>query len=38
MAALANDVRGFLRQGEAPEMQSLLASIDSWAHSARGPN
>ena len=38
MTALANDVRGFLRQGEAPELQSLLASIEGWTHSARGPN
>jgi len=38
MAALANDVRAFLRQGEAPELQNLLASIDGWTHSARSPN
>jgi hypothetical protein len=38
MASLANDVRSFLRQGEAPELQRLLASIDAWTHSARGNN
>jgi 2-dehydropantoate 2-reductase len=38
MAALANDVRGFLREGDAPELQSLLASIDGWTHPARGRN
>jgi 2-dehydropantoate 2-reductase len=36
MAALANDVRGFLRQGEAPELQRLFASIDGWTHAAPG--
>jgi ketopantoate reductase len=30
MASLANDVRTLLSQGEAPELQSLLASIDVW--------
>jgi 2-dehydropantoate 2-reductase len=38
MAALANDVRGFLRKGEAPKLQSLLASIDDWTRSALSPN
>jgi ketopantoate reductase len=30
MASLADDVRSFLREGEAPELQRLLASIDAW--------
>jgi hypothetical protein len=30
MASLADDVRNFLGAGEAPEFQSLLASIDAW--------
>jgi 2-dehydropantoate 2-reductase len=38
MAALANDVRGFLRKGEAPELESLLASIDGWTHPPREYN
>jgi 2-dehydropantoate 2-reductase len=31
MAALAGDVRNFLREGEAPTLQRLLASVDVWA-------
>jgi ketopantoate reductase len=31
MASLANDVRNFLNQGEAPELQILLASIDAYS-------
>jgi 2-dehydropantoate 2-reductase len=34
MAALAAEVRTFLRAGEAPELQRLLASIDAWASEA----
>ena len=30
MASLADDVRNFLDEGEAPELQRLLASIDAW--------
>jgi 2-dehydropantoate 2-reductase len=30
MASLANDVRNFLSEGEAPRLQRLLASIDAW--------
>jgi ketopantoate reductase len=30
MASLADDVRRFLRRAEAPTLQSLLASIDTW--------
>jgi hypothetical protein len=30
MASLANDVRNFLRDGEASRLQKLLASIDAW--------
>jgi hypothetical protein len=31
MAALAADVRTFLRGAEAPELERSLASIDAWA-------
>jgi hypothetical protein len=31
MAALAGDVRDFLRDGEAPALRGLLASVDAWA-------
>jgi 2-dehydropantoate 2-reductase len=30
MASLADDVRNFLREGEAPKLRRLLASIDAW--------
>jgi ketopantoate reductase len=30
MASLANDVRDLLREGEAPRLRRLLASIDAW--------
>jgi 2-dehydropantoate 2-reductase len=30
MASLADDVRNFLREGEAPKLRRLLASIDTW--------
>jgi 2-dehydropantoate 2-reductase len=30
MASLADDVRNFLREGEAARLRSLLASIDAW--------
>lgn len=30
MASLADDVRSFLREREAPELQTLLGSIDAW--------
>lgn len=34
MAALAADVRTFLRAGEAPELERALASIDAWVGQA----
>jgi hypothetical protein len=30
MASLADDVRSFLREPEAPGLWRLLASIDTW--------
>jgi hypothetical protein len=30
MASLADDVRNFLREGEAAKLRSLLTSIDAW--------
>jgi 2-dehydropantoate 2-reductase len=36
MASLADDVRKFLGEGEAPGLQRLLASIDGWRRDAKG--
>jgi hypothetical protein len=30
MESLADDVRSFLRERDAPELQTLLASINTW--------
>jgi ketopantoate reductase len=36
MASLADDVRNFLHEGEAPGLQRLLASIDAWRRKFNG--
>jgi 2-dehydropantoate 2-reductase len=38
MVSLADDVRGSLRENEAPELRALLASIESWFRSRSDRN